>query len=79
MSCAFPSLFPTSAAEFASPRVREVTIDNYFKHLIKYKDGRFAKHPRFPYFALNTVMRWRVLQAGRIYVRQHPNDARLSV
>ena len=24
-------------------------------------------------------MRWRVLQAGRVYVRQHPEDARLSV
>ena len=33
------------------------------------------KHPRFPHFALHTVMRWRALQAGRIYV---PHDARLS-
>ena len=24
-------------------------------------------------------MRWRALQAGRIYIRQHPQDARLSV
>ena len=44
-----------------------------------YKDGRFAKHPRFRFFALNTEMRWRALQAGRIYVRQHPQDAQLSV
>ena len=44
-----------------------------------YDDGRFARHPRFRYFALNTEMRWRALQAGRIYVRQHPLDARLSV
>lgn len=43
-----------------------------------YKDGRFAKHPRFPYFALNTVIRWRALLAGRICVRQHSEDARLS-
>ena len=44
-----------------------------------YQDGRFARHPRFRYFALNTEMRWRSLQAGRIYVRQHPHDAQLSV
>lgn len=44
-----------------------------------YKDGRFARHPRFRYFALNTEMRWRALQAGRIYIRQHPHDAQLSV
>ena len=44
-----------------------------------YDDGRFARHPRFRYFALNTEMCWRALQAGQIYVRQHPLDARLSV
>ena len=44
-----------------------------------YKDGRFAKHPRFRYFALNTEMRWRALQAGNIYVRQHASDAQLTV
>ena len=31
--------------------------------------------PSFCYFALNTEMCWRALQAGRIYVRQHPHDA----
>ena len=49
------------------------------RHMIMYDDGRFARHPRFRYFALNTEMRWRALQAGRIYVRQHPHDAQLSV
>ena len=44
-----------------------------------YDDGRFARHPRSRYFALNTVMRWHVTQAGRIYVCQHPHDAQLSV
>ena len=44
-----------------------------------YKDKRFAKHPRFRYFALNTKMRWRALQTCRIYAQQHPHDAHLSV
>ena len=39
--------------------------------------GRFAKHPRFRFFAFNTEMRLRALQTGRIYVRQHPSDAQL--
>ncbi len=77
MSCAFPTLFPTGAADFAAPRLRPITLGNYFKHLVVYKDGRFAKHPRFRYFALNTQMRWRALQAGRIYVRQHMLDFQL--
>ena len=79
ISCAFPTLFPTGAADFVAPRPLAVTVGNYFKHLLMYADGRFARHPRFRYFALNTEMRWRALQAGRIYVHQHPHDAQLSV
>ena len=62
------------AADFVAPRPLAVTVRNY--HLM-YVDGRFARHPRFLYFALNTEMRWRALQADRIYVRQHPHDAQL--
>ena len=79
ISCAFPTLFPTGAADFVAPCPLAVTVGNYFKHLLLYQDGRFARHPRFRYFALNTEMRWRALQAGRIYIRQHPLDAQLSV
>ena len=78
-SCAFPALFPTGAGDFLAPRECVVTVGNYFKHLIRYDDGRFARHPRFRYFALNTEMRWRALQAGRVYIKQHPKDARLSL
>lgn len=78
-SCSFPTLFPTGAAEFLGARINNVTIGNYFKHLLLYDDGRFAKHCRFRYFALNTEMRWRALQTGRVYVRQNLEDAHLSV
>ena len=78
-SMAFPTLFPTGAADFLGQRCNQVTIGNYFKHLLMYEDGRFARHPRFRFFALNTEMRWRALQAGRIYIRQHPGDAQLTV
>ncbi len=36
---------------------------------MRYEDGRFAKHPRFRYFALNTEMRWCALQTGKIYIK----------
>ena len=78
-SMAFPTLFPTGAADFLGQRCNQVTIGNYFTHLLKYEDGRFARHPRFRFFALNTEMRWRALQAGRIYIQQHPGDAQLTV
>ena len=78
-SCAFPILFPTGAGDFLGQRQNQVTIGNYFKHLMMYDDNRFAKHPRFRFFALNTEMRWRALQTGRVYVKQHPGDAQLSL
>ena len=78
-SCAFPTLFPTGAGDFSGQRQNQVTIGNYFKHLMMYDDNRFAKHPRFRFFAVNTEMRWRALQTGRVYVKQHPGDAQLSL
>ena len=73
-TCAFPTLFPTGAADFLGLRQNQLTIGNYFKHLMMYDDGCFAKHPRFRFFALNTEMRWRALQTGRVNVKQHPDD-----
>ena len=46
---------------------------------MRYKDGRFARHPRFRYFALNTMMRWRALETARVFVKQNPSDAALTV
>ena len=51
-SCAFHTLFPTGAEDFSGQRQNQVTIGNYFKHLMMYDDNRFAKHPR----SLNTEM-----------------------
>ena len=65
-SCAFPTLFPTGARDFSGQCQNQVTIGNYFKHLMMYDDNRFAKHPRFRFFALNTEMRWGALQTGRV-------------
>ena len=56
------------AADFVAPRPLAVTVGNY---LLMYADGRFARHPRFRYFALNTDVRWRSLQAGRISASTH--------
>ena len=78
-SMAFPTLFPTGAVDFLGQRCNQVTIGNHFTHFLKYEDRRFARHPRFRFFALNTEMRWRALQAGRIYIQQHPGDAQLTV
>lgn len=78
-TCAFPTLFPTGSADFLAPQMNAVAIAGYFKHLMMYEGGCFSQHSRFRYFALDTEMCWRALQTGRVYIHQHPNDARLSV
>ena len=44
-----------------------------------YDDGRFAKHPLFRFFALNTEMRLRALQTAHVYAVQHRDDSQLSL
>ena len=56
ISCAFPTLFPTGAADFVAGRQRSVTMGNYFKHLMLYHDQRFGKHPRFRYIIISYII-----------------------
>ena len=44
---AFPFLFPTGEADLNEPREYNIRESDYFRHLLRYKDGRFAQHPRF--------------------------------
>lgn len=76
---AFPTLYPTGIADLRASREKKIKPAEYFKHLMWYKDGRFARHPRWRYFALNSIMRWRALQEGRIYVKQNLEDDQLEV
>ena len=55
---AFPILFPTGAADFHEHRPDNVSPQDYFKHLLRYRDDRFAQHPQFR-FLLTFTMRWK--------------------
>ena len=57
LSLAFPTLYPTGAADLKSPRRRTVEYSAYIEHLMRYKDGRFARHPRWRYVVFNTKLR----------------------
>ncbi|CAG8720803.1 17500_t:CDS:2 [Cetraspora pellucida] len=41
---AFPTLYPYGKADLHSERLRDVKPAEYFQHMLKYKDGRFAQH-----------------------------------
>ena len=76
---AFLTLYPTGDADLRSNREKNIKPAEYFKYLIWYKDGRFARNTRWRYFALNSMMRWRVLQEGRVYVKQNLDEEQLDV
>ena len=79
MTRAFPTLYPYGTGDLRSERPREIKPAEYFKHLMWYKDGRFARHFRWRYFALNSRMRWSALQEGKVYVRQNLSDTQIDV
>ncbi|XP_055329698.1 uncharacterized protein LOC129582250 [Paramacrobiotus metropolitanus] len=70
---AFPRLFPSGKADLRDlrKRTKKVTESEYFKHLMRYKDRRFASHPTFRFFALNSLMRWQAMRVGQVFVRKH--------
>ncbi|KAE8738449.1 hypothetical protein FOCC_FOCC016072 [Frankliniella occidentalis] len=71
IAMAFPTLFPFGKADLRNPREHNITPKQYFKHLMNYQDGRFAKHPRFKYFARNSEMRWNALKFGGVFVKKN--------
>ncbi|KAF7137062.1 hypothetical protein CNMCM5793_006913 [Aspergillus hiratsukae] len=70
VSWAFPTLFPRGGADYAHPRMRGVSYAEYAKHLMRYEDGRFAKHPRFRYVLFNTLMRGQASRSAGFYSKQ---------
>jgi hypothetical protein len=65
---AFPTLYPTGRADFNAPRLREVPLNKYAQHLIRFKDGRFGRHPRWRFFIFNLLMRRQAIVRARFYV-----------
>ena len=37
---------------------------------MRYEDERFARDPRFRFFALNSKLRWKAITLGNVFVRQ---------
>ncbi|RXK37035.1 hypothetical protein M231_05694 [Tremella mesenterica] len=75
---AFPFLFPQGLADLHASRQSEVKPNNYFKHLMKFHDGRFASHPRFCYYAFNALLRWQAQSLASYYVSRNHHDQALN-
>jgi hypothetical protein len=42
---AFPTLYPNGFADFNEARSQAITLKEYASYLMRYKDGRFGRHP----------------------------------
>jgi hypothetical protein len=69
-SVAFPTLFPNGAAEFITPRMQEIGLRDYIRHLLLYKDGRFAQHSCFRYVGFNMLMRHQINSKSGFFVKK---------
>lgn len=78
-SMAFPTLFPTGDADFTQPRRKKLDLHEWVKHLIRYRDSRFATHPRFRFFALNLIFRHRAMQQGRFLFSRSIGNRAMTV
>lgn len=65
----FPTLFPYGKADFNNPRDDDMDFGQWIKHLLRFKDGRFAQHKRFPYVAYNMMLRQRAEAGARWSIR----------
>ena len=75
---AFPTLFPHGKGNPTNQvLLRDVPLQERIKHFLKFAeiiDGkwvyRFANHPRFSYWAFNTIQRKRILQQSGIFLKK---------
>ena len=69
---AFPTLFPKGVCDLRdeSRRRSSVSAIEYFQHLLRYKDGRFGRDPRFTQFMLNCRARWQLPDCSGVFYQK---------
>ena len=60
-------------------RNQQVSLEDWAGHSLRYRDGQFARHPRFRYWLLNTIMCKKAKSASTWYVNSHHGDRDLSI
>jgi hypothetical protein len=69
---AFPTLYPTSQANFNTTRLCKVDLNDYARHLMCFYDSRFGRHPRWRFLIFNILMRRKANSSARFTSRRHP-------
>lgn len=76
---AFPTLFPTGKGGFDEARQHKVSEKDWANYLLQLRGGRFARHPRFRYWALNTILRHETKKASKWYQTIQQGQAALTI
>jgi len=88
LTLAFPKLFPLGKADPTNKqRIIKVDETDAYRHLMKYlcKNSKgdyyypFAEHPRFLFYVCDRLRRHRTLDQCKVYLKQNPNDATLTI
>ncbi|KIX07226.1 uncharacterized protein Z518_01879 [Rhinocladiella mackenziei CBS 650.93] len=64
----FTMAFPTGQADFNTPRMRKVDLNDYARHLMCFHDGGFGRHPCWLFFVFNLLMCRKANSSARFYV-----------
>ena len=67
---AFPNLFPNGDALPRQPHIKNIPLDGYALHLMRYHDNKFGRHPRFRYYLYNLIMRHRSQKIANFFFRK---------
>ncbi len=81
MAAAFVKIFQTGEGDYwAYAKQRkaaklEVNLHQWLQHVLKQRDGRALRHPRFFYFAVNTLLRNKAVRSKGFFVKQAFGEA----
>ena len=67
----FSSSFLKHEAYWLQARERHVHLNEYAKHLLRYCDNRFGRHPWFRYFLLNIIIRHRAYASSMVFLKNN--------
>ncbi|XP_059065211.1 uncharacterized protein LOC131857122 [Cryptomeria japonica] len=79
LNMTFPSLFPNGKCDWLEPRLRKLHLHEFAKHLLRYRDNRFCKHPRFRYYMMNMIMRHRAHSSTVVCVKRSLHEMPITI
>ena len=66
---AFPILFPNGDVLPHQACIKNISLDTYAVHLMRYHDNRFGSHPRFRYYLYNFIVCHRSQTTYNLFIK----------